>query len=169
MYTDNTGYLVTELVIGLGISLGVTTFIAVAFISIVAFVYYYEDIKNTLIITGLNVIATGVAKITNTFDRLYSHLNANIYNAKKSKKERATDKPSYVDKSQIDKNLTAQLNAKNIMNSKFGSGKWPKGPGSDYNKIVKWITRSGLLKGISYVIDKSNPNIVFDFSQQRRD
>jgi hypothetical protein len=40
--------------------------------------------------------------------------------------------------------LSAQQNAKDILNNQFGPGNWNKGPGSDFNKIVKWINRSGL-------------------------
>lgn len=72
-----------------------------------------------------------------------------VYSAKKSKdsqKERATDKPSYVNRGDIDKNLSAHDNAKNMMNKQWGPGNWNRGPGSDFNKTVKWIVRGGFLK-----------------------
>lgn len=64
--------------------------------------------------------------------------------SKQTGKERATDKPSYVNKGMVDRSLSAQQNAKDILNNQFGPGNWNKGPGSDFNKIVKWINRSGL-------------------------
>ena len=65
--------------------------------------------------------------------------------SKKTGKERSTDKPSYVNKGMIDKSLSAQENASNILNNQFGRGNWNKGPRSDFSKIVKWINRSGLV------------------------
>lgn len=37
----------------------------------------------------------------------------------------------------------AQQNAKNIyiLDWKYGHSNWSKGPGTEYNKIVKWIER----------------------------
>ena len=48
-------------------------------------------------------------------------------------------------KGMIDKSLSAQENASNILNNQFGRGNWNKGPRSDFSKIVKWINRSGLV------------------------
>ena len=62
--------------------------------------------------------------------------------SKRSKKQRSTDKPSWVNKDMLDSNLSAQENAKRILDNKYGPGNWKKGPGTDYNKIVKWITRN---------------------------
>ena len=62
--------------------------------------------------------------------------------AKQSGKEKASDKPSWVTKDMVDPNLSAQENATNIMNEKWGIGNWKKGPKTEYNQIVKWITRS---------------------------
>ena len=52
-------------------------------------------------------------------------------------------------KDPVDDTLKEQVkslreNAKDILNNQFGPGNWNKGPGSDFNKIVKWINRSGL-------------------------
>ena len=68
----------------------------------------------------------------------------NISYSKKSKisgKEGATDKPSWVNRDMVNPNLSAQENARRILNNKFGVNNWKMGPGSDYNKIVKWINR----------------------------
>lgn len=39
-------------------------------------------------------------------------------------------------------NVLVMINAKNMLDNKYGSGGWKSGPKSEYNKIVKWITRS---------------------------
>lgn len=41
----------------------------------------------------------------------------------------------------VDPTKTAQQNAKEILDWKYGPGNWQKGPGTEYNKIVKWIER----------------------------
>ena len=53
----------------------------------------------------------------------------------------SSDKPSWVNESMVDPNKSAQQNAKDILDWKYGPGNWPKGPGTEYNKIVKWIER----------------------------
>lgn len=62
--------------------------------------------------------------------------------SKKSDKERSTQHPSWVSQSDVDLNKTAQQNATELLNNKFGEGNWRKGAGSDFNQIVKWINRS---------------------------
>ena len=119
-------------------------------------------------VLGIEILVTGIAIIGAGMDYLESRRNSSGSNSKadpkpssnknpskndsrKSKKtskqtgkERATDKPSYVNKGMVDRSLSAQQNAKDILNNQFGPGNWNKGPGSDFNKIVKWINRSGL-------------------------
>ena len=53
----------------------------------------------------------------------------------------SSDKPSWVNESMVDPTKTAQQNAKEILDWKYGPGNWQKGPGTEYNKIVKWIER----------------------------
>lgn len=60
----------------------------------------------------------------------------------KSDKDKASDKPSWANKDMVNPSLSAQQNATNMMNSKYGIGKWKTGPGTEFNKIVKWIQRS---------------------------
>ena len=33
--------------------------------------------------------------------------------------------------------------ATRIMNERYGSGNWAKGPGTEFNQIVKWVSRTG--------------------------
>ena len=61
--------------------------------------------------------------------------------SRESSKTRLTQHPSWVNRSMINPNQTPQQNATRILNNRYGVGKWPKGPGSEYNQIVKWITR----------------------------
>ena len=53
----------------------------------------------------------------------------------------SSNKPSWVNESIIDLTKTAQENAKAILDFKYGVDNWPKGPRSEYNKIIKWIER----------------------------
>ncbi len=64
-----------------------------------------------------------------------------LFFANRSKKEMATDRPGWVNKDMVNPNLSAQENAKRILNERYGVGNWKKGPSTEFNKIVKWITR----------------------------
>lgn len=70
-----------------------------------------------------------------------------VSQSKLSDKERSTEKPSWVNKNMLDHSLSAQENAANILKQKYGSGGngGKRGPGSEFNKIVKWIVRGKLL------------------------
>lgn len=65
----------------------------------------------------------------------------NFKKSKQSGKETSSDRPSWVNSDNINSNLSPQQNAKNLLDQKYGSGNWNKGPGSEFNKIVKWIQR----------------------------
>ena len=62
--------------------------------------------------------------------------------SKQSKKERSTDVPSWISAFPPDPNENSHNYAKRILDSKYGKGNWKKGPGSEYNKIVKHAQRS---------------------------
>lgn len=49
----------------------------------------------------------------------------------------------------IDKGLSTQQNAKNLLNEKYGPGNWGKGPNTEFNWIVKWLIRSGILGSVA--------------------
>jgi hypothetical protein len=70
--------------------------------------------------------------------------------SKKSGKERATDKPSWVSQSDVDLGKSSQQNATDLLNNKYGSGNWSKGPRTEFNQIVKWIDRG--LKMFTFMI-----------------
>ena len=61
--------------------------------------------------------------------------------SKKSKKAASSDKPSWVNEGMVNQNKTAQQNAKDILDQKYGRGNWRKGPKEEYNRIIKWIER----------------------------
>ena len=109
-----------------------------------------------IVISSTTVVATGGAMaITGTVIVGDALIQENISYAKQSKKsgkERATDKPSWVSQSDVDMSKSSQQNANDLLNNKYGIGNWPKGPGTEYNQIVKWIDRS--LRAIAvFVID----------------
>ena len=71
--------------------------------------------------------------------------------SKKSAKERSTEHPSWVSQRDVDLGKSAQDNATDLLNNKYGPGNWGKGPKSDFNQIVKWINRSlKTIIGISF-------------------
>ena len=63
--------------------------------------------------------------------------------SKQSGKEKASDAPSWAKEGGKRPNPKQKCQdfAKQLMNEKYGTG-WPKGPGTEYNKIVKWCQRS---------------------------
>ena len=61
--------------------------------------------------------------------------------AKRSGKEMSSDKPSWANKDMVDYNKSAQQNATEMLNNKYGQGKWQKIHKDEFSTIVKWITR----------------------------
>lgn len=84
---------------------------------------------------GVGVMVSG-GVIANQLGILFSKPS------KKSGKEMASDKPSWVNKDMFDPNLSAEKNVTDLLNEVRGPGKWKKRPGSEFNKIVKWLKRS---------------------------
>lgn len=99
----------------------------------------------TLSISATTVIAAGASiAMVGVATSGYAIMDESIMYARKSRKsgkEKANDLPSYFDRNGVDPNKTAQQNAADALDRQFGKGNWPKGPGSDFNKIVKWIHR----------------------------
>ena len=66
--------------------------------------------------------------------------------SKLSAKERATNCPSWLSSAMNAMpphlNERAQDYAKRLLDNKYGAGKWNKGPGTEYNQIVKYLQRN---------------------------
>jgi len=83
-------------------------------------------------------------------------VQATVYSSKKSKKsdkEKSNDHPSWLSRSDVDLGKSAHENATELLNNKYGVGNWRKGPGSEYNIIVKWINR-GLKAFFLFLVEK---------------
>jgi len=149
MYLDPSGNvaLVDDFVFG---------FAAYMLLTIAVIVVSYIAVETGMLNDFGNFLYESKNKIDNAITEMFMSLSisiAGLYNnvlasSKKSAKERSTQHPSYVNRGMIDKTLDAHQNATNMMNNKWGKGNWGKGPGSDYNQIVKWIVRGELLKEI---------------------
>lgn len=83
-------------------------------------------------VTGTVVAGTADAQATVNYAK----------QSKKSGKEKSSDKPSCVTQNDVDLSKSAQQNATELLDDKFGKGNWNKGPRSDFSRIVKWINRS---------------------------
>lgn len=59
--------------------------------------------------------------------------------------------PYAISSSFLDPSKTAQQNATGILNGKYGAGNWAKGPKSEFNQIVKWISRGLKLLVIGWI------------------
>ncbi len=92
--------------------------------------------------------------------------------SKTSGKERANNPPSYVNKDMVDPNLSAEENARRMMNDKWGRGNWKPGAGSDFNKIKKWLVRDLKLKSIAVeesdivYVEETGELIIFDRTRE---
>ena len=61
--------------------------------------------------------------------------------SRRSGKEMSSEHPNWVNRDMVDFDKTAQKNAKDMLDEKYGENNWKTGGGSEYNQIVKWITR----------------------------
>ena len=103
--------------------------------------------------SSTTLAAGAAATITGTVIVGEALSQADVSYAKKSRqsdKERSTKHPSWVSQSDVDLNKSAQENATELLNNKYGEGNWRKGPSSDFNQIVKWINRS--LKAVTLIM-----------------
>ena len=66
--------------------------------------------------------------------------------SKQSGKEKADDAPSWAKNYEPEPGETAEEFTKDLMNDKYGKGKWKKGAGTEYSKIYKWAKRTLGLK-----------------------
>ena len=87
-------------------------------------------------VSGVQVIEA-IGAVVSTVGATYMFTKT----SKKSKKATSSDKPSWVNEGMVNQNKTAQQNAKDILDQKYGRGNWRKGPKEEYNRIIKWIER----------------------------
>jgi len=62
--------------------------------------------------------------------------------AKKNVKEKSSDAPDWAKHVKYDSKKSADRNARDILDKKYGKGKWKSGPDSEFSKIKKWLQRS---------------------------
>ena len=162
MYSDISGESGT-LILGFFIGITIVEIVMITVIVMIATVVIME------IANDFYYMKKVLSYCETTLENTHSSMWDNMYSTKKSKKARSTDKPSYVNRGMIDKSLTVQQNARNMMNNKWGPGNWNKGPGNDFNKIVKWITRGEFLRvTVNFFNDENNTRNVFDYQIYRR-
>lgn len=101
--------------------------------------------STTISAAGTSMVITGTVIVSDSLNQA----NASFAKqSKKSGKEKSTDKPSWANESDVDLNKSSQKNATELLDNKYGSGNWSKGPGTEFNKIVKWIDRSLRVVGL---------------------
>jgi RHS repeat-associated protein len=61
--------------------------------------------------------------------------------AKKSGKEKANDAPDWAKRQRYDPNKSADRNARDVLDKKYGKGNYKTGPNSEHSKIKKWLQR----------------------------
>ncbi|CAF3333652.1 unnamed protein product, partial [Rotaria sp. Silwood2] len=64
--------------------------------------------------------------------------------SKASGKEKASDYPSWVSNYERDPGETAHQFADSVLKQQYGHGNYERGPGSEYNKIVKACDRGSI-------------------------
>lgn len=62
--------------------------------------------------------------------------------SKKSGKEKASDAPDWAKRQKYNPNQSADKNAREVLDQKYGKGNYKTGPGSEFSEIKKWLQRS---------------------------
>lgn len=94
----------------------------------------------TVFLVGTSVVLNGkVIKKINTAKKTNAKKKKT---SKKSGKEAADDAPSWAKQQTYNSKKTADQNATDVLNKKYGKGNWSKGPKTEYNQIKKWLQRS---------------------------
>ena len=134
-------------------------------------------VDEIIVLGGLALLAAlGIDWAEDAGDSLSAALDAALADitatfakpSRESGKEKASDKPSWVNKDMVDPNLSAEENARRILNDKYGPGKWKKGSNTEFNKIKKWLTRTLKLKSLTnndddiIIIDEDGNMMIID-------
>ena len=99
-------------------------------------------IYNGVVIAGNKIIGTAV-KAGTFVGKTYNDIVSFAKKSKLSKKERATDIPSWAKGEKPQKGESGKDYAKRLCDKKYGKDNYDKGPGSDYNKLKKHGDRGG--------------------------
>ncbi len=155
MYFDPSGMNMAYVLAG--VALGSSAFIGLALFALVGFVLLpmvtvgqvYVPFNEMLdaVVNGLGGLANALVfgkVLVDSFElsAINAVKDAIINFAKKTGKEKASDVPGWARHYPVDPNSSADDNARRMLDDKYGKGNWPKGPGSEYSKIKKWLSRS---------------------------
>ena len=153
---DRDGQFFRELFSGGSAAVGVSWIVGSALIGIINTVKTAAVTVASVVtaITPVGWVAIGATAVLVTGAVFYAKRNKAKKTTKKSGKEKASDKPSWVNKDMVDKSLTPEENIQKWLNEKYGEGNWGKGAGSEYSQIKKWITRT---EGVYYDSVRPSP------------
>ena len=153
---DRDGQFFRELFSGGSAAVGVSWIVGSALVGIINTVKTAAVTVASVVtaITPVGWVAIGATAVLVTGAVFYAKRNKAKKTTKKSGKEKASDKPSWVNKDMVDKSLTPEENIQKWLNEKYGEGNWGKGAGSEYSQIKKWITRT---EGVYYDSVRPSP------------
>ena len=95
--------------------------------------------ENQMFVDDVMGIIEGISEIFGGSDEVDS---CTALEAKKSGKEKASDIPSWVKGERPLPGESGKDFAKRVLEKKYGPDNYPKGPGSEYNKVKKYGDRS---------------------------
>ena len=99
-------------------------------------------IYNGTVIAG-NAIKGTAVKVGTFVGKTYNDIIKFAKKSKSSKKERATDIPSWAKGEKPQNGESGKDYARRLCDKKYGKGNYDRGPGSDYNKLKKHGDRGG--------------------------
>ena len=114
----------------LGVTLGILL-IALKLLGVVATPYI-----------AIGVIAFAVGYLGYRVYKSAKGQKAKKKTAKKSGKEKASDAPDWAKREKYNPKKSADRNARDVLDKKYGKGNYKTGPNSEYSKIKKWLQRS---------------------------
>ena len=114
----------------LGVTLGILL-IALKLLGVVATPYI-----------AIGVIAFAVGYLGYRVYKSAKGQKAKKKTAKKSGKEKESDAPDWAKREKYNPKKSADRNARDVLDKKYGKGNYKTGPNSEYSKIKKWLQRS---------------------------